>query len=205
MPSDSNEVARQAFGAEPAPAIPAAPRTRELADWWTRAGAYLLDQLVIFGIAMIAAVVALLVAGSSDERTVRIVVYAVAVAGGVLYPSLSMARRGARNGQTWGKQAVGLRVVRTNGEPITFWHGLLRTGIGQQLPMAVTFSLYALLDYLWPLRDRANQCLHDKLASTWVVHSSATAPPSPGTAWPDSARDADEVAIHGWLPPRAGG
>jgi uncharacterized RDD family membrane protein YckC len=198
MAVDPNDTARQAFGYAPAPpAAPAplsasrAPDVRELADWWTRVGAFLLDQLVIGGVAAVVAIATLIAAGDADSRTAELVVYAVAIPIGLLYAPLLMARRGARNGQTWGKQAVGIRVVRTGGGPVTFWNGVLRSVIGQQLLTAVTFYVYALLDYLWPLRDARNQALHDKLAKTLVVRADASSTTT--------------VPLGAWLPPQAPG
>jgi uncharacterized RDD family membrane protein YckC len=111
------------------------------------------------------------------------VTYGVAGLLGALYPPLLMARGGARNGQTLGKQALGIRVVRTSGEPVTFRIGFLRVVIGQQVLTAITFYVYAVFDYLWPLRDPRNQALHDKIAKTLVVKASAQAPPAPPVRW----------------------
>lgn len=108
---------------------------------------------------------------------------------GCLYAPLLMARRGARNGQTLGKQTMGIRVVRTDGEPVGFSTGFLRTVVGQQLLIGLTFYVYGVLDYLWPLRDPGNQALHDKIASTRVL-----------VAEPAGAQDAPAQV---WLPPRA--
>ena len=211
----SNEAARRAFGYEPAPPPPpgapnpAAPSEQQLADWWTRAGAFVLDQIVVIGIAVIAAVVAILVVGDpASDTTTEIIVYAVAIPAGFLYAPLLMMRRGERNGQTLGKQAVGIRVIRTTGEPVSFWNGFLRTAIAQQLLIAITFYVYAVLDYLWPLRDPQNQALHDKIARTWVIRTTAAATGEPAvsiapTAWQPPT--ADERPVQGWLPPSSGG
>ena len=100
-----------------------------------------------------------------------------------------MARSGARNGQTLGKQAMGIRVVLADdGEAIGFWRGMLRTVLAQQLLAAITLYAYALVDYLWPLPDRRNQALHDKIASTLVVRAPR-----------------HEAPRGAWLPPQAPG
>jgi uncharacterized RDD family membrane protein YckC len=219
MPEDPNETARQAFGDDraggageddfatplaeaprpvPGPArhgnrAPSSETTATiLADWGTRAGAFLLDQLVVAGVAFAAAILAVLIAGdSSSDDTARIVVYAVALPVGFLYAPLLMARSGARNGQTLGKQLLGIRVVRLDGEPVAFGTGVMRTVVGQQLLIAVTLYAYAVVDYLWPLRDPRNQALHDKIAKTLVLRT---------TAPPDAPPAGD-----GWLPPQAPG
>lgn len=211
MSVDPNDEARRAFGdaapspwpeapstpVEHAPALPG-PRdvpTRQLADWWTRAGAFVLDQLIIAGVAIVAALIAAAIANDAGGDAAEIVTYAIVIPLGLVYAPVLMAREGDRNGQTLGKQIVGIRVVRTNGERVTFWEGVLRTVVAQQLLIAVTFYVYALVDYLWPLRDPQNQALHDKIAKTWVVRTAPAAAAPPGTD--------DRSVQGGWLPPQA--
>lgn len=159
---------------------------------------------------MLAAVVLALAAGVTDSRTMRTAVYAATIPVGFLYAPLLMARPGPRNGQTLGKQWLGIRVVRVDGAHMTFWTGVLRTVVAQQLLIAVTFYVYAFVDYLWPLRDPQNQALHDKIAKTWVLSATARTtaeePPAPPPAWPSSEPPPDETpTASGWLPPRAPG
>lgn len=195
MADDPNEAARQAFGdaaqlAGRPPRAASRPRdvpTRQLADWWPRAGAFLLDQLVVAAVVFPIGFAAAAIGG--DSSSVALVAYAVGLPLSLLYAPLLMARSGTRNGQTLGKQAIGIRVVRVDGAPMTFATGVLRTLVGQQLPIAITFYLYALVDYLWPLRDPRNQALHDKLAKTFVLRAAAQATPAPAPAR--------------WLPPQA--
>lgn len=91
----------------------------------------------------------------------------------VLYAPLLMARTGVRNGQTLGKQALGLRVVTTAGVPVTFGIGIKRQLLGQTLPSFLTGGLYSLLDVAWCLWDDRKQTLHDKIASTYVFDADA--------------------------------
>lgn len=107
--------------------------------------------------------------GHSGRTAGSLLFYGIVATVAGLYAPLLMARSGARNGQTLGKQAMGIRVVLADGEAIGFWRGVLRTVLAQQLLIAVTFYVYGLLDYLWPLGDRRNQALHDKIAHTLVV------------------------------------
>jgi uncharacterized RDD family membrane protein YckC len=192
-PRPGTGPARHGIGA-PLPTTYGARRpVSQLADWWTRAGAFLLDQLVVAGAAFAAAFAVAALAGDTGDDTARILVYAVALPLGFFYAPLLMARAGARNGQTLGKQVVGIRVVRIDGAPVTFGTGVMRTFVGQQLLIAVTFYLYAVIDYLWPLRDPQNQALHDKIAKTLVLR----------TAAPPTSPLSEEPAAPGWLPPRA--
>ena len=94
---------------------------------------------------------------------------------GLLYAPLLMAREGERNGQTLGKQALKIRVVRVDGQPMNYATGALREWVARtlvfQLAAAFVLGIATLLDYLWPLWDERNQALHDKLASTVVMRS----------------------------------
>jgi uncharacterized RDD family membrane protein YckC len=90
-----------------------------------------------------------------------------------LYAPLLMARDGARNGQTWGKQAVGVRVIRNTGEPISFGFAALREIAVKGLLVGIASSIIPLipwlLDVCWPLWDDENRALHDMVVSTHVV------------------------------------
>ena len=81
----------------------------------------------------------------------------------LLYAPLLMART---NGQTLGRMATGIRVVRANGGPMTFGFAMLREVARQgrccsAIAGALTFGLARLLDVLWPLWDEENRALHD--------------------------------------------
>ena len=78
-------------------------------------------------------------------------------------------------GQTPGKQIVGIRVIKDNGEPSGWGYTFLREFVIKFLLLGflseATFGIARLVDYLWPLWDRAEkmQTLHDKLLGTLVV------------------------------------
>ncbi|HMJ02265.1 MAG TPA: RDD family protein [Conexibacter sp.] len=226
MVEDPNETARRAFGeGPPMPPAPApssaaarAPSTRSvgaLAEWGTRAAAFTLDALFLFGLAFVVAIVVVVAVGSDDRRTVETIVYAVCIPLGLLYAPLLMARRGTANGQTLGKQMMDIRVVRVDGSRVTLWNGFLRQVLAQQLLTALTVYVYAIVDYLWPLRDPRNQALHDKIAGTLVVRTKTGGLPQRPAAAALSDTDADqplppsprrmgESPVHGWLPPSSG-
>ena len=69
---------------------------------------------------------------------------------------------------TWKQTTVGgmvcqLRVVRTDGSPLTLADALVR-GLAGVVSLAVFF-----VGALWMLRDRDSQTWHDKIAGTYVV------------------------------------
>jgi uncharacterized RDD family membrane protein YckC len=93
----------------------------------------------------------------------------------LLYAPLLMMRQGERNGQTWGKQVIGIRVVRDNGQPFTFGSAALRDVVLKQLAVGIASSVIPIipwfLNYFWPLWDDENRALHDMAASTHVVRA----------------------------------
>jgi uncharacterized RDD family membrane protein YckC len=151
-----------------------------LASWPSRVGAQLIDGLIIGIGALILFLpigAALGVAGASDSDTgigaaiVGLLFWVLCVAIiAVLYAPILMART---NGKTLGRMAMNIRVVKTNGEPITFGFAMLREvavkSIGFGIAGSFTFGLAPLLDSLWPLWDEENRALHDFIVSTRVV------------------------------------
>jgi len=88
-----------------------------------------------------------------------------------IYAPLLMART---NGQTLGRMATGIRVVRTSGERMTFGWAMLREVVIKAflfnvLLGSVSFGLAGILDVLWPLWDEENRALHDFLVQTRTV------------------------------------
>lgn len=96
------------------------------------------------------------------------------------YQPLTMARRGDNNGRTWGMQAMGIRVVRDNGQPMTYGPALVREflvmgvlfGLIGAIGNAVTVvggTVVVLVFYLWPIWDQQNRAMQDFICSTHVV------------------------------------
>lgn len=139
----------------------------ELAGWGSRAGALIVDAVILIVLALVLGAIIGGAAGTSDSGVAgAIIFYYVAV---FLYPPLTMMRGGEHNGQTFGKQAVGIRVVRETGQPIGFGWALLRELVCKGV--LSLFTIPIILSYLWPLWDDRNQALHDKMASTLVVRA----------------------------------
>jgi uncharacterized RDD family membrane protein YckC len=150
---------------------------RPLASWGSRLAAYLIDFLIVLIPVVVLAIVLIGEAGDADSVggwIVASVLYALLLgAVFLLYAPLLMMRRGERNGQTLGKQMVGIRVVRDNGEPFGFGWGALREVLLKQLAVNVASSIIPFipwfLNYFWPLWDDQNRALHDMAAQTHVV------------------------------------
>lgn len=67
------------------------------------------------------------------------------------------------HGQTLGKRALGIRVVKTNGSELTLVDALIRY-VGFILSCIVLF-----IGVIWVAFDANKQGWHDKIASTYVV------------------------------------
>ncbi|HEY6781309.1 MAG TPA: RDD family protein [Thermoleophilaceae bacterium] len=161
-------------------APPAHPQSawagRPLASWGRRAGAAALDGLIVSIpiVAVTSIVVATAIAGNGVGALVSLLVGLFAIPVAMLfYAPLLMARQGVHNGQTWGKQIVGITVLRDAGQPVDVGFALLRGFVVQGLVFfglgSLLLSIPTLLNYLWPLWDDQNRCLHDMIVSTHVV------------------------------------
>jgi uncharacterized RDD family membrane protein YckC len=153
----------------------------QLAGWWPRVGAQLIDLLIVWVPASLLLVAPILAAeaardGSGTETTwlvVSIVVTFLAIGAHLFYAPLLMRRKGKRNGQSLGKQMCGIRVIRADGEPMRFSDAALRQIIFKSFGGLVASTFVPLfpwiLNYLWPTWDEQHRALHDLAADTRVV------------------------------------
>ena len=151
-----------------------------LSGWWSRVGAQLLDLLIVWipgGGLIIALVLLSEDAGSSSAERAWLIATIVAsflvLAAHLFYAPLLMRRAGRHNGQTIGKQATGIRVIRADGEPMRFAHAALRQIVYKSFGGIVASTFVPLfpwiLNYLWPTWDEQHRALHDLAADTRVV------------------------------------
>jgi uncharacterized RDD family membrane protein YckC len=169
-----------ALGGPSYAAPPVASGQYQLAGWWSRVGAALIDSLIVG----VGALLILVLFGSvfsagffeSEETGVASLIVglmlgflAIAIVA-LLYAPLMMART---NGKTLGRMALGIRVVRANGQPMTFGFAMLREVAVKALLFgfagSITFGLANLADVLWPLWDDENRALHDFVVDTRTV------------------------------------
>ncbi len=155
------------------------------ASWGARVAAALIDGAIVLVITL--AVVFAVGAGvfgassGSDPDTAGaagflaafLMYFVVSIVLFLLYSPLTMMRGGARNGQTWGKQLVGIRVARLDGRPCTAGTALLRDVLMKNIVIwgfgSFLFYIPGILDSLWPLWDQKKQAWHDMAASTIVT------------------------------------
>lgn len=154
---------------------------RPLASWGKRVGAFLIDLLVFMAFG--AAVVFTLVYPRVQDGHITFTedgemlgatpqdVQAFATAFILLFSFSALYKLllEGRDGQTLGKKAVGIRVVRAeDGGPISYGKAFFRWFIAWVLNF-IPFG--GIVDLLWPLWDPRKQTLHDKAAGTVVVKS----------------------------------
>ena len=143
---------------------------RELSGWWRRVGAYLLDAIFT---SIVSWVGVGLIYGGSEALGVVLVLAGIVVA--FLYFPITMMREGENNGQSFGKQILGIRVIRDSGESVSFGWALLRQFVVIYLLFSVVggflFGIPWLIDVLWPLWDSQNRALHDMIVSSHVVRA----------------------------------
>jgi len=154
----------------------AGPVQYGLATFGQRVGGFFIDFAIVVGAFIVAVAIASSTrpAATFDDPYPRIsgvgrLVLLLVRLGTIAY---YIVLEGRPEGQTLGKKAVGIRVVRrANGAPLGF--GLSTGRFFARL--ADTFTLG--LGLLWAAWDPLNQTFHDKIAGTLVVKSSVYPPP----------------------------
>jgi uncharacterized RDD family membrane protein YckC len=151
-----------------------------LAGWWRRAGAQIVDGVIV-SLGALALVVALTApfsigffAGDDFGFASLLVgllfaIVAVTIVA-LLYAPALMSRT---NGKTLGRMVTGIRVVRADGGEMTFGFAMLREVAVKALLFgiagSITVGLANLADYLWPLWDEENRALHDFVVNTRTI------------------------------------
>jgi uncharacterized RDD family membrane protein YckC len=134
--------------------------SHDYAGWLARVGAQLIDQLAL----LLAAVAGgLIVGAAAGEDAGILAAIAVYLVGMLLYYTYF---HGSESGQTLGKRAASIAVRSDTGVRASYGQAFGRVAI---MWIFQLFSPVQLLNFLWPLWDRRNQALHDKIASTIVV------------------------------------
>lgn len=143
----------------------------DFADFGQRLVAYLLDVLILDGVVVILAIMAVSTGGAAATNTgpTAWVISLAALAsslGALGFSIWYQVFLPSQAGQTWGKRAVGIKIVDANGDPLTAGKAALRHLLGYPISGALLY-----LGFLWALWDEDRQALHDKLAGTYVVRA----------------------------------
>jgi uncharacterized RDD family membrane protein YckC len=171
-----------------------------LAEWWPRVGATLLDSVIVGAISfgcLIVSILALAPFGADGDLGGPAWLLLTLIAGSAYFTGLT-ARKGQNNGQTFGKQAAGIRVVRDDGKPIRVGFAFMRE-VGLKLLIANIILIGWIIDSLWPLGEKENRALHDLIMHSHVVTTKPVARPQiPPPSRPPVARPvlAPPIARH---------
>jgi uncharacterized RDD family membrane protein YckC len=157
---------------------------RPLASWGSRVAAWFIDWLILLIPAVILFFVVVAgawgISGDDDFSTGAAIgatiLYMLLISAVILlYAPLLMMRQGPHNGQTLGKQMIGITVVRDSGESMSFGWAALREVVVKGLLVGIASSIIPFipwfLDNFWPLWDDENRALHDMVVSTHVVRT----------------------------------
>jgi uncharacterized RDD family membrane protein YckC len=152
---------------------------RVLAGWWSRAIAQIIDGVIVaIGAALLFLAISKPLSlgffandGGLIGPLVDLLVATVCVAIVALFYAPAMMAR--TNGQTVGRQATGIRVVRANGKPVGFGFAMVREVLVKALLLGflfwTTLGFVCLIDVLWPLWDEENRALHDFVVDSRTI------------------------------------
>jgi uncharacterized RDD family membrane protein YckC len=143
-------------------------RRSDYSSWGRRVGAYLLDTLVLIVPLIVIVIIALAAGNPEGEDDNSWAVIGIAYLLTLLLPFIYYTvMHGRASGQTFGKKWLGIAVKEdSGGGSIGYGRAFGRYAI---IFVLALFILPLLLDYLWPLWDKKNQALHDKVVGSVVV------------------------------------
>jgi len=134
------------------------------AGFWKRYAAYFLDSVVVAIINVPVSLVFNLIGAASGNETLAVVLSMVAMLGGfVIGIGYYAGFHASKGGATLGKMAVGIKVVRSDGERITFLRG-----VGRYFGFILS-SLTLMIGFIMAAFTERKQALHDMLCDTLVV------------------------------------
>jgi uncharacterized RDD family membrane protein YckC len=142
------------------------PRDELLATRYERIFTWVLDLLIAGAIAGVGALILSIFSAPTGAYA------AVGFIVGLAYGPVFLTRDGDRNGQTPGKQIVGLRVVKVDGTPMDVKTAIIRESLLKYLLGSVTFDLFLILSWAMSLGREDRRTLHDRIANTYVPRSS---------------------------------
>lgn len=149
------------------PGYPSAQVSTVLAGFWRRFGAYVIDAIIVGVVgAIIQAILGAIIQASTTDTA------GVTVRGGLIGLVLELIYFGylwSRNGQTIGYMALGIRLARTDGGPITLGVAVLRAFL-IYLSFAICLVPAIISAFMIGMGQR-KQAIHDLIAGTVVVRA----------------------------------
>jgi predicted Zn finger-like uncharacterized protein len=135
------------------------------AGFWIRAVAYLIDSALLGIVQFVLSLLIALIVGqlgfaATGDPAVNIVLWLFGVTISMGYAVFFVGYCG----QTPGKMALRIKVIRTSGRPVSYGRAVLREVLGKFLS-----GILLGIGYLMVAFDRQKQGLHDKIADTYVI------------------------------------
>lgn len=142
------------------------PQAYDLATFWARLLAYIIDYIVVLVLQLASGFLLGLAVGpflQTSEQLATLQSFAIIISLVVItgYYTVGLVQG---NGQTLGKRLMKIRVIRMEGDKLTIGHAILRNIIGYLLS-----AIFLVIGFLWVFTDKDKQAWHDKLVSTVVV------------------------------------
>ena len=133
-----------------------------LAERGARLAAAILDSIIFIAMVYVPLILAVIV---DDSGVISAIGLAVALVGFSAWAWLTVLYM-KRNGQSIAKKVLSIKVVRTDGSPVSLGRLIWLRNVVNWLISII--PLYGLIDSLF-IFGEPRQCLHDKIADTIVV------------------------------------
>lgn len=161
------------------------------ANYGSRAAAYIIDFLILWGVALTSFLIGLAMLFAETSRPIGVILLIAAiiwVPAGAIWNHI--IRQGT-SGQTFGKSRMGIKLIRVDTElPIGVGLAIVRV-LADWFFSAITGGIFLIVDLLFPAFDKRRQRIIDKMLNTVVIDISevslsssspghgATLPPPP--------------------------
>jgi uncharacterized RDD family membrane protein YckC len=141
------------------------PQHQPKAGFWIRVVAYMIDFFLLLAVQSVLSLLIGIILGTlgiatEDDPAINVVIW---LFGTMLSISYAVFFTGYC-GQTPGKMALRIKVVRTDGSPVTYGRAALREVLGKFVS-----GILLGIGYLMVAFDSHKQGLHDKIADTYVI------------------------------------
>lgn len=142
-----------------------APQIQPKAGFWIRVVASLLDSFLLGAVQfvlslLIGLAISMLGIATSGDPSIDTVIWLFGASLSIGYAVFFIGYCG----QTPGKMALRIKVIRTDGSPMTYGRAALREVLGKFISGILLFIGYIMVAF-----DSQKQGLHDKIADTYVI------------------------------------
>lgn len=154
--------AEAVFPGRAAYAAAATPDDLPKAGFWIRVAACMIDSLILGAVQFVIGLALGLAGGAAADESYAMlaITWLCSVAVSITYYVYFTGY----NGQTPGKMALRIQVIRSDGTPMSYGRAFLREIIGKFVS-----SILLGIGYLMVAFDRQKQGLHDRIAGTYVI------------------------------------